>query len=123
MVFLFSSAHLMKRFFISLVLIAFAYVSWTEIDCRLFCYKNIIYPNLQERVDIPFVVNSSTADIPKEVHTQFPQTWTYLGRGNQIFAFESADHQYVLKFFRFVHLKPSLVARVLSTERHGEIPF
>ncbi len=35
----------------------------------------------------------------------WPQTFTYLGRGNQAFAFESEDKKYVLKFFHLRQLK------------------
>lgn len=35
----------------------------------------------------------------------FAQPFKYLGSGNQTFAFESADGQYVLKFFKFQHLR------------------
>lgn len=36
------------------------------------------------------------------------QPYSYLGQGNQVYAFESADQKYVLKFFRFAHLKPGM---------------
>lgn len=35
----------------------------------------------------------------------FAQPFKYLGSGNQTFAFESADGRYVLKFFKFQHLR------------------
>lgn len=34
------------------------------------------------------------------------QPYTYLGKGAQIYAFSSADGEYVLKFFKFKHLRP-----------------
>lgn len=41
------------------------------------------------------------------------QTFSYLGKGAQSYAFGSEDGAYVLKFFKFKHLKPSLLARLL----------
>lgn len=35
------------------------------------------------------------------------QTYYYLGKGTQSYVFSSADGKYVLKFFKFKHLKPS----------------
>lgn len=37
------------------------------------------------------------------------QTFTYIGKGAQAYAFESEDGRYVLKFFKFKHLKPSFL--------------
>lgn len=36
----------------------------------------------------------------------FPQTFTLIASGNQCYAFESKDKQYVLKFFKMQHLIP-----------------
>jgi len=69
-----------------------------------------------------FTVKNITIELPKNQEWNIPplneadhkrlisilsQPFTYLGKGNQVFAFESKDHQYVLKFFKFAHLKPS----------------
>lgn len=37
----------------------------------------------------------------------FAQPFKYLGKGSQSYAFESEDGKYVLKFFKFKHLKPN----------------
>lgn len=37
------------------------------------------------------------------------QKFTYLGKGAQCYAFQSADKKYVLKFFKFKHLKPNIL--------------
>lgn len=37
----------------------------------------------------------------------FSQEFTYIGKGAQSYAFVSNDDQYVIKFFKFKHLKPS----------------
>jgi hypothetical protein len=34
------------------------------------------------------------------------QTYTYLAKGHQAYAFESADHQYILKFLKFQRITP-----------------
>ncbi|KAF3363339.1 Uncharacterized protein PHSC3_000093 [Chlamydiales bacterium STE3] len=39
------------------------------------------------------------------LHEIFQKPFTFLGSGNQTFAFSSADGKYVLKFFKFQHLK------------------
>jgi hypothetical protein len=36
------------------------------------------------------------------------QKYTYIDKGAQVYAFGSADGKYVIKFFKFKHLKPSL---------------
>lgn len=41
------------------------------------------------------------------------QTFTYLGKGAQSYAFTSADQKYVLKFFKFKHLRPSFLVDML----------
>jgi hypothetical protein len=39
----------------------------------------------------------------------FDQKFSYIGKGAQCYAFVSEDQQYVLKFFKFKHLKPNLL--------------
>lgn len=41
------------------------------------------------------------------------QKFIYIGKGAQCYAFASADGNYVLKFFKFKHLKPSWLAYLL----------
>lgn len=62
------------------------------------------------------------------IHHVFPQTYYYLGTGNQCYAFVSEDRQYVLKFFKMQNLchsngmqsSPfSLFSRIRSREHHG----
>jgi len=43
------------------------------------------------------------------------QTFTYIGKGAQSYAFGSEDGKYVLKFFKFKHLKPSLFVDLLPS--------
>jgi hypothetical protein len=41
------------------------------------------------------------------------QKFSYVAKGSQSYVFESADQQYVLKFFKFKHLKPSWLVSYL----------
>ncbi len=43
------------------------------------------------------------------------QKFFYMGKGAQCYAFGSEDQQYVLKFFKFKHLKPSLFIDLLPS--------
>lgn len=43
----------------------------------------------------------------KQVLAILDQPYTYIGKGAQCYAFESADHLYILKFFKFKHLRPT----------------
>lgn len=76
-------------------------------DFRL---SNIVYdmPYKQEW-EIPPLASNEQAQIV----TILNQKFTYLGKGAQSYAFTSEDQKYVLKFFKFKHLKPSLFIRLL----------
>lgn len=55
-----------------------------------------------------------------EIQRVLNQKFHYLGKGNQSYAFESEDSRYVLKFFKFGHLKPSFffpTAKIKSQEK------
>lgn len=41
------------------------------------------------------------------------QKWYYIGKGAQSYAFHSADDKYVLKFFKFKHLRPNWVMNLM----------
>jgi len=41
------------------------------------------------------------------LHEVLTQQFTYIGKGAQSYAFGSADGKYVIKFFKFKHLRPS----------------
>lgn len=45
----------------------------------------------------------------KELNKIFNQRFSYLGKGAQAYAFVSEDGKYVLKFFKFKHLRPNLL--------------
>ncbi|MBA3956953.1 MAG: hypothetical protein H0X51_00965 [Parachlamydiaceae bacterium] len=54
-----------------------------------------------------------------EIDTILNQKFTYLGKGAQSYVFASEDQQYVIKFFKFKHLKPSWLAMMLP----NVVPF
>lgn len=54
-----------------------------------------------------------TEVIDKELEAVSNQPFTYIGKGAQVYAFASADGKYVLKFFKFKHLRPSLFISLL----------
>lgn len=67
------------------------------------------YANMQ--YEMPYNKEWEIAPLnPKEqtqLDTVFNQPFTYIGKGAQSYAFESQDQKYILKFFKFKHLKPS----------------
>lgn len=62
--------------------------------------------------ELPFEAPWKVPPLSDEEHRQLAQVldqkFSYIGKGAQCYAFASADQQYVLKFFKFKHLKPSL---------------
>lgn len=54
-----------------------------------------------------------TPQIEQELNEASAQPFTYIGKGAQVYAFASADGKYVLKFFKFKHLRPSLFITLL----------
>lgn len=73
-------------------------------DFRL---SNITYP---EAIDAP--QDSAVPDL-NIIEKAARQRFYYLGKGAQVYAFTSEDGQYVLKFFKFKHLKPNLWAQLI----------
>lgn len=76
-----------------------AYYRWTD-DFRL---ANITY-------EMPYNPNWETNPNPEEyaiLSTLVQQPFTYVGKGAQAYAFASKDKKYVIKFFKFKHLKPN----------------
>jgi len=45
----------------------------------------------------------------------FNQKFSYIGKGSQCYAFVSDDQQYVLKFFKFKHLRPNFLIKLLPS--------
>lgn len=96
----------MKRFFLLFILFICGYLSlqWT-IDYLSgdFSLENITY-NLPDKphLDSPNKLEFSA------FKDMCQQPFSFLGMGRQTYVFESADKEYVLKFFRFKRLKPYL---------------
>lgn len=76
-------------------------------DFRL---SNITYDMNQEE---GWVFPRQNPKIENQVAAILNQEYFYLGKGAQSYAFESADHLYVLKFFKFKHLRPNIFVRML----------
>ncbi len=70
-------------------------------DFRL---ANITYkmPHHQE-----WEIEQLPADNAKQIDAILSQKFYYIGKGAQSYAFSSDDGQYVLKFFKFKHLRPN----------------
>lgn len=63
--------------------------------------------------DIPYNQDWSIPELSEEENNELEkilgQTFSYIGKGAQSYAFVSEDDQYVLKFFKFKHLRPSWI--------------
>lgn len=88
----------------------------------------IICARMYYRLTDDFRLANITYNLPYEPRWQIPpltpneeqqldsilaQKFSYIGKGAQSYAFQSADHRYVLKFFKFKHLKPSWLMTML----------
>lgn len=99
-------------FFILFIVAGFGlirlYYNLTD-DFRL---TNISYdlPNRKEW-DINPLSNVEKADLTRILNQKFK----YLGKGAQVYAFVSEDGCWVIKFFKFKHLKPSLFVDLLPS--------
>lgn len=61
-------------------------------------------------------INQASSEQIQELQTIIEQPFYFLGSGNQTFAFVSEDGKYVLKFFKFQHLKDSWLPKLKSSE-------
>lgn len=71
-------------------------------DFRL---ANITHPMPYEKA---WEVPSPSEEGKENIHKILQQPFTYIGKGAQSYVFESQDGKYVLKFFKFKHLRPSV---------------
>jgi hypothetical protein len=107
-----------SRFFNALKWIALAslitfiaargYYALTD-DFRL---ANITHPMPYEK---SWEVPSPLPEEEQHITDILQQPFTYLGKGAQSYAFESQDGKYVLKFFKFKHLRPSIFLDALPS--------
>lgn len=67
--------------------------------------------------DMPYRQDWEVPPMTAEQREQFDeilkQKFYYVGKGAQSYAFKSADDKYILKFFKFKHLKPSVFVDLL----------
>lgn len=63
--------------------------------------------------EAPWSVPSLTSQQKDQLDQILSQKFFYIGKGAQCYAFASEDQQYVLKFFKFKHLKPNLLIELL----------
>lgn len=78
-------------------------------DFRL---SNITYHMpYQKNWEIP----SPSTEEEQRLQTILNQEFSYLGKGAQSYAFSSDDGKYVLKFFKFKHLRPSVFQDMLPS--------
>ncbi|MBA2368702.1 MAG: hypothetical protein H0V82_06725 [Candidatus Protochlamydia sp.] len=63
--------------------------------------------------DAPWKAPVISADELHDLNTDLGQKYYYIGKGAQCYAFGSADGNYVLKFFKFKHLKPNFLVYFL----------
>lgn len=109
-------------------------MSWLKSQRRgwlfllLFILITAFFIRFYFRMTDDFRVSNITYTIPYHANREIPaltpeeqetldtilnQKFFYLGKGAQSYAFASEDGQYVLKFFKFKHIKPSLLATLL----------
>lgn len=69
-----------------------------------FSLKNIEYDGVLDEQYSPPALN---LEEEKHLNTLLQQSFSYLGKGHQSYAFLSEDQQHVIKFFKFTYLKPS----------------
>jgi hypothetical protein len=97
-------------FFISSFLILFG-------AARLYYYLTDDFRLANITYDLPFEapweVPSLNSEEYENLKNILSQKFSYIGKGAQCYAFISEDDQYILKFFKFKHLKPSLLVEYL----------
>jgi hypothetical protein len=86
----------------------FAYIFFLEDQ---FSLKNVTF-NEATFYESP----TSVVELKSEgIDSILNQTFTYLGKGHQSYAFLSQDQRYVLKFFKFTYLKSSKFNNLISS--------
>lgn len=77
-----------------------------------FRMSNISY-DIPHRKD--WEVSALSSENSNELIRILDQKFTYLGKGAQSYVFTSEDNKYVIKFFKFKHLKPSFYINALPS--------
>lgn len=94
---------------VSLFAIARVYYRLTD-DFRL---SNMTYDFSQESFSWP--VPRLSSEQQQHLTQVLGQTFHYIGKGAQCYAFVSDDDQYVLKFFKFKHLRPNWLVQLIPS--------
>lgn len=101
--------------FLIVVFIFLGFFGLTRLYYRLtddFRLANITY-------EMPYRRDWEVPSMTPEQHQQFDkilkQKFYYVGKGAQSYAFKSEDDKYILKFFKFKHLKPSFFVDLLPS--------
>lgn len=105
-----------RRGWVYSLLFALALFSVARLYYRLtddFRLGNMTYD--MHGIDLPWKEFSLSPDQKKEMASIFQQKFSYIGKGAQCYAFVSEDQQYVLKFFKFKHMKPSWFVQLLPS--------
>lgn len=106
--------------------------SWFRYSLYLFCISLALFglARVYYRLTDDFRYGNINYELPFESPWQLPelnsqereqlaaildQKFSYLGKGAQCYAFASEDGQYVLKFFKFKHLKPHFLVDMLPS--------
>lgn len=63
----------------------------------------------------PWQVPELTPEARQQLTQVLDQKFYYIGKGAQSYAFASEDQQYVLKFFKFKHLKPNFFVNLIPS--------
>lgn len=102
-----------KRVFVWMLIVAlsiFALARFYYYATDDFRLSNITFPLPYEKkweITIPSIEEEKTLE------AILSQPFTYLGKGAQSYVFASEDGKYVLKFFKFKHLRPSIFVDAL----------
>lgn len=60
-------------------------------------------------------VSKLSQEEEQDLHAILKQKFFYIGKGAQCYAFTSEDQKYVLKFFKFKHLKPNWLVHLIPS--------
>lgn len=71
--------------------------------------------NYQLPFEAPWKVPALSLEEHRNLEEILNQKFSYIGKGAQCYAFGSEDGQYVLKFFKFKHLKPNMLVEYLPS--------
>lgn len=105
----------MKRFWIGLILLAIILFGFA----RLYYYLTDDFRVSNMTYDLPYnkewATPAPTVEEKDHLKHILDQPFHYIGKGAQVYAFGSEDGQYVIKFFKFKHIRPSIWVDMLPS--------